>query len=286
MLITEFHKLYKKNGLKPNIIKLFQEIIYSYFKNNGREFPFRENITPYNVVVSEMMLQQTQTSRVSEKFLKFIKEFPDFQTLSTAQLENILKAWQGLGYNRRAIALKKIAEKIINEYNGKLPESIEILKTFPQIGHNTASSILTFAFNKPTIFLETNIRCVYFYFFFPNKRNIDDKQVLPLLEKTIDKENPRKWYYALMDYGVMLKKKFPDLNKQSAHYRKQTSFKGSNRELRGRILKILLKEKTITKTALLERLKISLKKLENILTQLEKEEFVTREDQRILISEL
>lgn len=286
MLITEFHRLYKKNGLNKKIIQEFNKIIISYYNQSGRKFPFREFITPYNVLVSELMLQQTQTRRVSEKFLKFIKEFPDFQALSNAPLEKILKAWQGLGYNRRAIALKKIAEKIINEYDGKLPESIEILKTFPQIGHNTASSILTFAFNKPTIFIETNIRCVYFYFFFPNKRNVDDNQILPLLEKTIDKENPRKWYYALMDYGVMLKKKFPDLNKRSAHYRKQSLFKGSNRELRGRILKILLKEKAIYETALLEKLKISLNKLENNLKQLEKEGFIIREDQRILISEL
>ncbi|MFX1337395.1 MAG: hypothetical protein ACFFDK_02155 [Promethearchaeota archaeon] len=159
------------------------------------------------------MLQQTQTRRVSEKFLNFVRKFPNFKALSESSLEEVLKAWQGLGYNRRAIALKKIAETVITEYEGILPDSIEILKSFPQIGHNTASSIAAFAFNKPSIFIETNIRRVYIYFFFPQKQKVDDKNILPIVKKTIDNENPREWYYALMDYGVMLKKNILNLIK-------------------------------------------------------------------------
>ena len=113
------------------------------------------------------MLQQTQTSRVSKKFIEFIREFPDFNSLANAPLENILKKWQGLGYNRRAIALKNIAKIVINKHNEILPDSVDILKPFPQIGNNTASSIICFAFNIPTYFIETNIRRVYIYFFFP-----------------------------------------------------------------------------------------------------------------------
>jgi A/G-specific adenine glycosylase len=226
------------------------------------------------------MLQQTQTGRVAEKFLNFIEKFPDFLALSNAPLEEVLKTWQGLGYNRRAIALKKIAEIIIRDYNGQLPDSVDILKTFPQIGHNTASSIVTFAFNKPTVFIETNVRRVFIYFFFPGKSKITDKEITPLLEKTMDSTKPREWYYALMDYGVMLKKTFPDLNKRSAHYRKQPPFKGSNREIRGRLLKLLLKSKTLKVSELKIKLEdVNSKKLMAILTQLENEGFIKiRED--------
>jgi len=220
------------------------------------------------------MLQQTQTGRVSEKFLNFVKQFPDFKALSESSLEDILKAWQGLGYNRRAIALKKIAEIVINDYEGTLPDSIEILKSFPQIGHNTASSIAAFAFNKPAIFIETNIRRVYIYFFFPEKQKIDDKDILPLVKKTIDNENPREWYYALMDYGVMLKKKYPELNKRSRAYRKQSQFKGSDREVRGMVLKLILNQKSYSKSKLAKKLEISRKKLKRILVQLQKEGFI------------
>jgi A/G-specific adenine glycosylase len=221
------------------------------------------------------MLQQTQTGRVAEKFLEFIEKFPDFITLSNAPLDDVLQKWQGLGYNRRAIALKKIAEVIIKDYNGSLPDSVEILKTFPQIGHNTASSIVAFAFNKPTVFIETNIRRVYLYFFFYSKMAVTDKVILSILEKTIDYNNPRQWYYALMDYGVMLKKTHPELNKKSAHYRKQSSFKGSNRQIRGEILRILIKEKTVNVPDFKIRIpNVDLKHLEGILFQLEKEGFI------------
>ncbi|MBD3255752.1 MAG: winged helix-turn-helix transcriptional regulator [Candidatus Lokiarchaeota archaeon] len=221
------------------------------------------------------MLQQTQTGRVSEKFLKFIEQFPDFKTLAEASTDDVLKAWQGLGYNRRAIALKKIAEIITNDYDGKLPRSLETLKSFPQIGHNTASSILAFAFNEPTIFIETNIRRVYIYFFFPGRKAIKDGEIMPLLKKTIDYQNPRKWYYALMDYGVMLKKTHPELNKRSAHYRKQKPFKGSNRQIRGKVLKLLLKTSEIEQKELLEMLKVKQNKLSKILKKLEEEGFLT-----------
>jgi len=246
---------------------------------HGRTFPFRTKITPYRVIISEIMLQQTQTRRVSEKFINFIRKFPDFQTLSKTPLEDILKEWQGLGYNRRAVALKKIAEIVINNFNGKLPRSIEELKSFPQIGHNTASSIVAFAFNKPTIFIETNIRVVYIYFFFHKMKNVSDKDILPLVEETLDKKNPREWYYALMDYGVMLKKKFPNLNKKSSHYRKQAPFKGSNRQIRGLILKNLIEKNILKEAELMKTLtNITKQKLREILSQLEKEGFIERKE--------
>ncbi len=270
--------------MTSEVIQVFQDIIYSYFKQYGRKFPFRDKINPYYVLISEIMLQQTQTSTVSEKFLNFIKSFPDFEALSKAPKQKLLKAWQGLGYNRRAIALKTIAEKVVNEYDGKLPDSVETLKKLPQIGHNTASSIVAFAFNKPTYFIETNIRRVFIYFFFSNKKNVNDKEIISFVEATADNEAPRKWYYALMDYGVMLKKIHPELNKRSAHYRKQAKFKGSNREIRGKILKILLNKKKILMTELQTQLKVENKRIISILNQLEKEGFIENNKRVIKIS--
>ncbi len=275
MLITEFYNIFTEEGLSQKVISQFRSIIYSYYKLHKRDFPFRQTITPYNVLVSEIMLQQTQTGRVTEKFLHFIEKFPDFTTLSKAPVGDVLKAWQGLGYNRRAIALKKIANIIINEYSGKLPDSIEILKSFPQIGHNTASSIITFAFNKPTAFIETNIRRVYIYFFFPRRNRINDKEIFPIVEKTIDMSNPREWYYALMDYGVMLKKTHPELNKKSTHYRKQAPFKGSNREIRGKILDLLIKQKKMELKKIQTKFeRMGKKKILDILNQLKNEGFL------------
>ena len=219
------------------------------------------------------MLQQTQTNTVSDKFKEFIKKFPDFKSLDNAPLNEILKLWQGLGYNRRAIALKNIAQRV-NEYNGILPADVEILKSFPQIGHNTASSIVAFAFNIPTFFIEVNIRRVFIYFFFPGKALVDDKDIMPLVRKTLDTANVRNWYYALMDYGVMLKKTHPELTKRSAHYRKQSKFKGSNREIRGKVLKLLIERKLLTESEILRNLNIESKKVGFILNQLTREGFI------------
>jgi A/G-specific adenine glycosylase len=151
----------------------------------------------------------------------------------------LLSLWSGLGYNRRALALQKTGQKVIEEYQGNLPASPEILQTFPGIGKATSASICAFAFNIPTIFIETNIRAVYIHTFFENDTNIHDKILIKLVAQTLDKENARHWYYALMDYGVMLKKLYQNPSRKSAHYTKQSKFEGSERQIRGMILKIL-----------------------------------------------
>ncbi len=231
------------------------------------------------------MLQQTQTSRVSKKFLEFIGAFPNFKALAKASLEEVLKVWKGLGYNRRAKALNTIAELVINEYNGKLPASVENLKEFPQIGHNTASSIVAFAFNKPTYFVETNIRRVYIYFFFPGRYDVNDKEIMILLKKTIDTFHPREWYYALMDYGVMLKKTHPELNKRSKHYRRQKKFEGSRRQLRGQILGLLIKKSPLDKADLMKMLDFLPEKVDRVLRQLEKEGFLVISKNKMFIAD-
>jgi len=269
-------------GTTNEVIKVFQGLIYSFYNHKKRNFPFRENITPYKVVVSEIMLQQTQTNRVAEKFIEFINKFPDFKSLAQASIEELLSVWQGLGYNRRAIALKMIAERIMSEFNGNVPKDMDSLTSLPQIGHNTASSILSFAYNIPTYFIETNIRRVYIYFFFSGKTEIDDKEIMELVKVSVDKDNPRDWYYALMDFGTMLKKTHPELNKKSAHYRKQSKFDGSTRQVRGKVLKLLL-EKPFSKREIIDKINYEEKKVIEILDALKKEGFIQEEQDKFFI---
>lgn len=242
--ISAFHKRIE-NGVTAQSIRRFKTIIRNYYKTHGREFSWRSDIRPYRILVSEIMLQQTQTSRVAQKYAEWMSAFPDFETLAEAPLKKILPIWQGMGYNRRAIALKKCAEIVMKKYKGKLPNTTEELIALPHVGLNTAGSIAAFAFNKPTIFIETNIRSVFISFFFPNKSDVHDDEIRELVEKTLDKKNPREWYYALMDYGVLLKATFGNPNKKSRHYNKQSTFKGSNRELRGAILRELNSSKAL-----------------------------------------
>ncbi len=222
-------------------IALFQEEIWTYYAKQGRHFSWRENITPYGVVVSEIMLQQTQTHRVAQKYDCFIEKFEDFSALAEAPFSEVLALWKGLGYNRRALNLQKIATIVMEQHQGLLPEEEALLETFPGIGKATARSIVSFAFNKPVAFIETNIRTVFLFFFFAQDQRVHDREILLLVQKTLPRERARDWYYALMDYGVMLKKEVGSLNAQSVHYKVQSRFAGSDRQLRGRILEFLLK---------------------------------------------
>jgi A/G-specific adenine glycosylase len=230
----------------------FQKTIYAYYAVHKRSFVWRFSADPYHIVVSEIMLQQTQTYRVEGKFEQFVALFPTFDHLARAPLRDVLAAWQGLGYNRRGLALHKLAHEVTTAYGGFIPPSSELLVALPGIGKATAASICAFAFNKPTLFIETNIRSVFIYFFFKNRSNVADKEILPLVELTLDYENPRQWYYALMDYGVMLKKNLPNPSRKSAHYTKQSKFEGSERQIRGLILKALTTHRSLAYGHLVE----------------------------------
>jgi A/G-specific adenine glycosylase len=190
------------------------------------------------------MLQQTQVERVRAFYENFMKRFPDFAALAKAKKSDVLRVWQGLGYNRRALALRKSAGIVIKKYNGALPRERETLESLPGIGPYTAGAIRVFAFGEPEIFIETNIRRVFIHFFFPRKRKVHDREIMPLIEKTLDRNDPREWYFALMDYGAMLGvTAMANPNRRSAHYAKQSKFSGSDREIRGKIVRFLLAHK-------------------------------------------
>lgn len=280
---------YKTLAVKKTTMKLtqeevshFQEKVLTYFADFGRSFPWRENTNPYFILVSEMMLQQTQTDRVVPKFLAFIEKFPDFTSLAQGAQAEVLTLWSGLGYNRRALFLKKCAETVWGKFKGKLPESEETLRTLPGIGPYTAGALRAFAFNQPTVLIETNVRTVFIHEFFQDKENISDQEILPLIEQTLI-DNPREWYWALMDYGVMIKKTIGNVSRKSKHFTKQSRFEGSNRQVRGRILKALVKHQKLTLIALVDEVDRKTEEVEKNLGILEKEGFIVKKKNQFVI---
>ena len=187
----------------------FREIIYTYYREFGRPFPWRETSDPYRILVSEIMLQQTQTQRVLGYYERFIKGWENFQTLARASLHEVFRVWQGLGYNRRAKALLEIAEIVTTQYGGRLPESMPLLQKLPMIGRATAAAIMVYAFHMPEVIVETNIRRVIIHYFFEEKELVPDAEVYRIAGEILDEKNPRRWHYALMDYGVFLKSTLP-----------------------------------------------------------------------------
>lgn len=201
-----------------------------------RDMPWREDTRPYYVLVSELMLQQTQVVRVIPKFNEFIAAFPNEGVLARASLADVLRHWQGLGYNRRAKYLHDAAKIIENEYGGKFPAEESDILQLPGVGKNTAGAILAYAFNVPALYIETNVRTVYIHHFFGSVSEVSDKQILEILRQTIDYDNPRRFYQALMDYGSWLKANSVKNTAQSKHYKKQTPLAGSVRQVRGQII--------------------------------------------------
>jgi A/G-specific adenine glycosylase len=253
----------------------FQKIILGYYRTAGRNLAWRRTRDPYRILVSEIMLQQTQVARVEGFYGKFIGQFPDFRLLAKAKTADVLRAWQGLGYNRRALALQRLAREVLGKYGSRLSRDRKTLESLPGIGNYTASAIRTFAFNEPEIFIETNIRRVFIHFFFPKRRKVHDREIRALVARTLDSSNPRVWYWALMDYGAMLgatQKENP--NRRSAHYAKQSKFAGSDRELRGKILRLLLAKKKNPQRPLFSILPQSRARISKITSDLKREGFI------------
>jgi A/G-specific adenine glycosylase len=230
-------------------IKDFQEQVWDYYKEHGRgSLPWRQpevdgGLDSYKIMVSEIMLQQTQVNRVIPKYQDFLATFPNIQILAQASFSDVLKVWSGLGYNRRAKFMLDAAKIISKDYKGLLPQSRDELIKLPGIGLNTAAAILVYAFNQSQVFIETNIRTVFIHHFFADEDRVSDKELLPYIQKSLDAEHPREWYWALMDYGSYLKSVMPNPSRRSKHHTRQSVFEGSLRQLRARILRLLLEGK-------------------------------------------
>ena len=288
-------------------IKNFQQAIWDFYKTNRRDFPWRETTDPYKILVSEIMLQQTQTDRVIRYYEKWLKRFPDFKTLAAATFSEIYPYWQGLGYNRRGLNLQKVAQKAVLEYRGTLPKEVDLLEEFPGIGPYTARAVSIFSFNTPVACIETNIRRVFIHHFFPESRNhaeinvqtrarpalpdrpspelrgkkIDDEEILKIAERALPAGKAREWHWALMDYGTHLKSQVPNPNRRHKNYRIQPKFEGSLRQIRGAALRILSGESANLKnlTARIQKAtEQDTERIKKVIETLEKERLIKQDN--------
>lgn len=243
----------------------FRVLVWRYYRVYGRhDLPWRKTHDPYKILVSEVMLQQTQVERVLPFYIDFLKKFPTARALAKAPLSDVLKSWQGLGYNRRAKLLQQAAKDIGNRFGGRFPESVTEMESLPGVGPYTARAVAAFGFNQDVVVIETNIRTAVIHHFFPEKKKVSDAEIEKILlqalpkgksrpvrdrnlkssgsSKTSVSNGAREWYGALMDYGSHLKRSGVSLNTKSARYAKQSKFAGSLREARGAILRRLAEE--------------------------------------------
>ena len=241
--------------------------------------PWRNNRTPYRVLVSEIMLQQTTVAMVTPRYMAFVRKFPSFRRLAAASVAEVVAAWKGLGYNRRALALRECARLVTERHAGRLPRSAEELVKLPGVGPATAAAVVVYAFDVPHAFVEANIRRVFLHFFFPRRTAVPDSVLLPLVEQSMDRRRPREWFYALMDYGTFLARgadrSAATASRRSSRYRRQAAFEGSLRQLRGKVLDVLISEREATE-ARVKTLLGSDPRLEEALAQLVSEGFIRR----------
>ncbi|MDO8469485.1 MAG: A/G-specific adenine glycosylase [bacterium] len=225
-------------------MRAFRRRVRAHYQAYGRSaLPWRRTKNPYRIIVSEFMLQQTQALRVVPTYRAFLRRFPSVCALAAASRPDVLLAWQGLGYNRRALMLHETARRILAAHGGRVPDDSRALRALPGVGPYTAAAVRIFAFNRPDVCIETNIRSVFLYEFFPGVARVSDQRLLPLIQKALDRRNPRAWYEALMDYGSALKRDVPNPSRQSVGYVRTQKFAGSVRYARGRILALALQNR-------------------------------------------
>ncbi|MDY0087409.1 MAG: A/G-specific adenine glycosylase [Coriobacteriia bacterium] len=227
--------------LSPKAVEAFRRRIYDHYHTAGRhDLVWRHTRDPYAVLVSEVMLQQTQVSRVVPYYEEWLASFPTPAALDAAPLEAVLQLWQGLGYNRRAVALKRAAAQVVGSHGGEIPCERDTLLVLPGVGPATAAGVRVFAFGEPDLYLETNVRAVLLHEFFVDASDVPDSALMPVLERVLDRQDPRSWYWALLDYGVHLKSQGANPSRRSRHHVRQSRFEGSHRQLRARLLRAVM----------------------------------------------
>lgn len=245
-----------------------------------RPMPWRDTTDPYAIMVSELMLQQTQVSRVIPKYLAFMERFPTTKELAEATIAEVIAMWQGLGYNRRARYLQLAAIMITAEHAGVFPCDYKELLALPGVGPNTAGAIMAYAYDERVSYIETNVRTVYFHHFFANADAVSDRQISELLEKTLPTVHVREFYWALMDYGAWLKRFGVRSNAKSVHYRRQAPLEGSVRQVRGKIIKLLVQRKHMSIGELSTEITDDVR-LEKALSGLQKDGLITVEAEKV-----
>lgn len=240
--------------------------------------PWRDIDDPYAVLVSEVMLQQTQVTRVEPLYRAWMDAFPTVDALAAAPLALVLERWQGLGYNRRAVALKRAAEQIVEEHGGRIPCDVAALRRLPGIGPTTAAAVVNYAFRVPAPFIETNVRAVVLHHFFADADGVHDRDLMPVIEATWDTDDPRAWGYALMDYGTYLKRTMPNPSRRSRHHARQSRFEGSRRQKRASLLRAVLADPGRPTDAYAEETGLAVDVARDVLEELQREGFVRSAD--------
>lgn len=226
--------------MHPSAIE-FRERVLAFYAEHGRTMPWRETRDPYRVLLSEVMLQQTQVARVLPRYEEWLAAFPTLSDLAAAPLEAVLRLWQGLGYNRRALALKRAAEECVSRFGGEVPRDRGDLLSLPGVGPATAAGVRVFAFGEREVYLETNVRAAVIHELFPDRDDVHDREVAAVLEELLQlADDPRGWTYAIMDYGAHLKRTLPNPSRRSRHHSRQSAFEGSRRQKRARLLRAVL----------------------------------------------
>ena len=235
-------------------LRAFVEFVAKKGRELYRDLPWRRTYDPYAIWISEVMLQQTQVSRVDGRWQRWLERFPTVDALAAAAPSDVLEEWQGLGYNRRALSVHRAAQAI-SEAGGVFPRDPKELVKLPGIGPATAAGIRAFAFNLHGVYLETNVRTVFLHELYPQAEGVPDSELVPLVELTCPANvanaadaaatelTPRSWYYALLDYGAYLKKTIPNPSRRSKSHVKQSRFEGSHRQKRAELLRVLLAHK-------------------------------------------
>jgi A/G-specific adenine glycosylase len=241
-------------SLPPEVLEAFVAEVKRQGQCLHRDFEWRDTRDPYAILVSEVMLQQTQVARVERFFPKWLRRFPTVDALAAAPLSTVLESWQGMGYNRRARMLKSACEVCAEHNGGQLPLDKKELLALPGIGPSTAAGVRIFAHGIPDMYLETNVRAVFLHELFFEQEGVPDRALIPLIEATCDKDDPRRWYYDLMDYGSYLKKTVPNPSRASKHHAQQSAFEGSRRQKRSLILRACLEGMPLATSVLAERL--------------------------------
>ena len=230
----------KNSSLGPALgIDAFRALVWQKGMEHYRSFPWRQTRDPYAIWISEVMLQQTQVTRVDGRWQRWLSRFPTVETLAHANQTDVLEEWQGMGYNRRALSLLKAAKTIVENDRG-FPRELRELVNLPGIGPATAAGIRAFAFSLPGVYLETNVRTVFLHELYPKAQDVPDKLLTPLVEASCSRDDPRGWYYALLDYGAWLKRTVPNPSRRSRSHVRQSHFEGSHRQKRAEVVRLLL----------------------------------------------
>lgn len=276
-------------------IAQFNRTLFQWHKKNYRAMKWRDTSDPYHILVSEIMLQQTQVARVREKYAEFIKKFPTVKKLAQAPLREVLVLWSGLGYNRRAKYLHQCAKEVAVKYSGKFPNTYEELAALPAIGRSTAGALLAFSFGHDTPMIDTNIRRILSRAFF--KKSIpSDKELYAFASSIIPRGKGRAWNYAMLDLGATLctaRGHSDECPLSGLHgavsdfiYKKpQKKFAGSDRFYRGKLLRHLILHKRILLSVVPKILELPEAKTAPIIKKLIAEKLIEIHGTRISLPE-